>query len=198
MKMKIAIALIIAIVIGFFTGLLTFRHFHFSKMIGKNGWNVDGVTQESQFCGLNYCPSSGHVVAQFRNSSNQKSFYVKHKSESSYHKIQKQSDDLSYENPVVADSSKTLFFNVMKSVSSDAMNWNMVTKLDLVTNQVSPVFTEADHKGDNLWISSLYGMSSDGSKLLCSAFLDGKFWLCYLDPNSKQLERISVLNNTFF
>jgi hypothetical protein len=196
--MKIAITALIAVLIGFLVGLLTFRQMHFSKKKGKNGWNEGGITQESRFINLFYCPSSGHMVAQFCNSSNLQSLYVRHDSESLYRKVPKDSPDLSYDDPVVADSTKSLFFNIMKSDPPNGMNWEMVAKLDLSTNHISPILTGKDQKEETFWISRLYRMTPDEDKLVCSAFIDGDYWLCYLTPNNKQLEKITLLKHTFF
>ena len=152
--------------------MIAFRQFHFSKSSEKHGWNEGGVNGEAQFTNLFYCPTSGHVIAQFC-SANLQSLYVRHHSENLYRKVHKENDKLSYADPIVDNSNASLFFNVMEAASGNAMNWRMVAKLDLKKNEIEPIFSESNYKANSetFWISRLYGMSPDNSKLICSASL---------------------------
>lgn len=146
----------------------------------KIDWELVGISGESNFLQLFFDAHSGtllaHCYKSIGNGYGIKSLWGRWVADEKYRRLTSDDSSLSFEDPVLSPVSPHLYTNVIRveerNGDYDGYAWDSVRRIDLSTDAceiiMSPDAIADDPDEVKAWVSTVHGVSGDGSEVYCS------------------------------
>jgi len=181
----------------------------------SESWKELGVIPEGRLQAFVYSELTNKIIINVAIEDNGlfvNNLYIRNIDERKYVKIYGESNKYSFHDPLLMPDEKGLLTNIFKVIKSNGyceFKWESLSLIHIKgfgRKEVLVGTKDSVLSVEGAWISQLYSLSNDGSKVYCSIAYpieesDDKttveYWLCELCLNNVDINKITKLHGVF-